>query len=118
MKPQNSPKFNVKRVKEFSDWVDTLDPAKLAMVLDREKNMEKGTFGDWKSVGEGVCEARIPSGGGLRIYYVKAGNTLVLLLHGGDKGSQEQDIKEAKAVLSRLKKRSEAIKKREREKNS
>lgn len=117
MKPQTTPKFKVKRVKEFSDWLDTLGPAKLAMVLDREKNMEKGTFGDWKSVGDGVCEARILGGGGLRIYYVKAGSTLVLLLHGGDKGSQDQDIKEAKAVLSRLKKRSEAIqKKRESEK--
>lgn len=118
MKPQDAPKFKVKRVKEFNDWVDTLDPAKLAIVLDREKNMEKGAFGDWKSVGDGVCEARILGGGGLRIYYVKAGSTLVLLLHGGDKGSQVQDIKDAKAVLSRLKKRSEAIKRRESKKKS
>jgi putative addiction module killer protein len=116
MKTYNGPKFKVRRVKEFSDWVDTLDPVELAIVLEREKNMEKGTFGDWKSVGDGVCEARIPIGSGLRLYYVKAGSTLVLLLHGGDKGSQNRDIKEAKAVLGRLKKRRDAIKNRESEK--
>ena len=110
MKTHNGPNFKIRRVKEFSDWVDTLDPVKLAIVLEREKNMEKGTFGDWKSVGDGVCEARIPVGAGLRLYYVKAGNTLVLLLHGGDKGSQDRDIKEEKAVLGRLKKRRDAIK--------
>ena len=58
MNPNTPPKFKVKRVKAFSDWVDTLDLTKLAMVLDREKNMETGSFGDWKSVGDGVCEAR------------------------------------------------------------
>ena len=115
MKTHNDPKFNVRRVNEFSDWVDTLDPVQLAIVLEREKNMEKGTFGDWKPVGDGVCEARIPIGAGLRLYYVKAVSTLVLLLHGGDKGSQDRDIKEAKAVLGRLKKRRDAIKKQESE---
>jgi putative addiction module killer protein len=114
---QNRQKFRVKRVKEFSDWLDTLDPVKLAVVLEREKNMEKGTFGDWKSVGEGVCEARIHVGAGVRIYYVKVSNMLVLLLHGGDKGSQDRDIRDAKNVLSRLKKRGEVMKKRAREKN-
>jgi len=118
MNPLDKPKFQVKRVKEFSEWVDTLDPAKLALVLDREKKMEKGVLGDWKSVGEGVCEARILGGGGLRIYYVTVGTTLILLLHGGGKGSQDRDINEAKSVLKRLKIRREAIKKRDSEKKS
>lgn len=111
MKSQNKPNFIVKRVREFGDWVATLDPAKLATVLDHEKNMRKGTFGDWKSVGDGICESRIFCGGGVRIYYVKVGDTLVLLLHGGAKSSQSQDIKDAKAILNRLKKRSKDIKK-------
>lgn len=46
MKTDNGLKFKIRRVKEFSDWVDTLEPIKLAIVLEREKNMEKGTFGD------------------------------------------------------------------------
>lgn len=80
--------------------------------------MAMGSFGDWKSVGDGICEARIHVGGGLRIYYVKAGNTLVLLLYGGGKGSQAQDIKDAKDVLNRLKARGEAIKRRGSEQKS
>jgi len=52
--------------------------------------------GDWKSVGEGVRELRIPTGKGYRVYYAWHGEVIILLLCGGDKSSQINDIKKAR----------------------
>jgi putative addiction module killer protein len=65
--------------------------ARLARIRD-------GNFGDHKSVGEGVSELRIPKGPGLRVYYGLEGDTLVVLLGGGDKSTQEKDIREAQEL--------------------
>lgn len=54
-----------------------------------------GNFGDWKSIEGGVFELRIDLGAGLRVYFSRVGNTLIVLLGGGDKSSQERDIKKA-----------------------
>ncbi|MDX1972308.1 MAG: type II toxin-antitoxin system RelE/ParE family toxin [Candidatus Sumerlaeia bacterium] len=54
-----------------------------------------GNFGDHKSVGGGVQELRMTFGGGYRVYFGEDGNTLVVLLCGGDKKSQSHDIKQA-----------------------
>ena len=51
-----------------------------------------------KPVGEGVSELRIPYGPGFRVYFVQRGAVLVILLSGGDKGSQDRDIRKAKAL--------------------
>jgi putative addiction module killer protein len=59
-----------------------------------------GNMGDSKSVGEGVYEARIAYGPGYRIYYAQGGETMVLLLCGGDKGTQRRDIELAKRYLA------------------
>lgn len=56
---------------------------------------EAGNFGDTKSVREGVCEIRIDYGPGYRLYYMQAGPVIVVLLAGGDKSTQEADIKRA-----------------------
>ncbi len=58
--------------------------------------MTFGTFGDWKSVGEGVCELRIHFGAGYRVYFGRDGNTVVILLCGGEKRSQDGDVRRAK----------------------
>jgi putative addiction module killer protein len=57
--------------------------------------MANGNFGDVKPVGEGVWEARIDWGPGYRIYYAQAGQSLILLLLGGDKRKQQADIEKA-----------------------
>jgi putative addiction module killer protein len=64
-----------------------------------EKRLQRvkfGNLGDYRSVGEGVCELKIDYGPGYRIYFGQIGLTIVLLLCGGDKSTQEQDILRAK----------------------
>ena len=64
--------------------------------------MQPGLMGDVKPVGEGVSEARLDVGPGYRLYFVQRGKALVLLLSGGDKGSQAKDIKRAKEMAALL----------------
>jgi putative addiction module killer protein len=59
-----------------------------------------GNFGDVEPVGEGVSELRIHVGPGYRVYFMRRGAAIVLLLCGGDKGSQSRDIARAKAMAS------------------
>ena len=66
------------------------------MVLARVDRLAFGTFGDWKPVGEGVCELRIHFGAGYRVYFGRDGKAVVILLCGGEKRSQDTDIKRAK----------------------
>ena len=80
----------------FSEWRAALRDgqakAKIRIRLDRVKT---GNLGDYRSVGEGVCELRIDYGPGYRIYFGQIGSTIVLLLCGGDKSTQQQDIRKA-----------------------
>lgn len=59
------------------------------------RSAEGRLLGDWKSVGEGVCELRIDHGPGCRVYYAQDGKQLVLLLYGGNKRTQAKDIERA-----------------------
>ena len=68
--------------------------------LDR---VELGNFGTAKPLGDGVCELKIDHGPGYRIYYAMNGKTVVLLLIGGDKSTQQKDIETAKAYWKRQK---------------
>jgi putative addiction module killer protein len=78
------------------DWLDELrDLRARVAILRRIDRVELGNFGDHKSVGGGVSELRIDVGPGYRVYYAQAGNTLVLLLLGGDKRGQQGDIERA-----------------------
>lgn len=64
--------------------------------------MQAGNFGDVKPVGESVYELRLAFGPGYRVYYARRGERLILLLCGGDKGSQSRDIVRAKQIASEL----------------
>jgi putative addiction module killer protein len=66
---------------------------KIEQRLDR---LRLGNLGNFRSVGEGVCELKIDYGPGYRVYFGQVGTTIVLLLCGGDKSTQDRDIRKAK----------------------
>lgn len=82
----------------FRDWLEGLrDRQARARIRVRLNRIRLGNFGDCKSVGRGVSELRIPHGPGYRVYFGRQGNTVVILLYGGDKRTQSQDIALAQA---------------------
>lgn len=91
----------------LTQWLDGLRDGQVrARIVARLDRLQVGLFGDWKSVGAGVCELRIDHGPGYRVYYGKEGTTLVLLLCGGDKATQAKDIENAHAYWKDYKARS------------
>ena len=81
----------------FRQWIHSLkDIEARARVRIRLNRIRLGNFGDCRSVGDGVQELRIPYGPGYRVYFGKAGRTIVILLCGGDKKTQNKDIQKAK----------------------
>lgn len=87
----------------FEDWLSSIkDKSSRARILNRIDRVKLGNFGDCRSVGSGVYELRIQFGPGYRVYFGLSGERLVILLCGGDKGSQVDDIHRAKRMwLSR-----------------
>ena len=80
----------------FEHWLEGLrDRRAAARIITRIDRLQLGLFGDVKPVGEGVSEMRIDYGPGYRIYFVRRGRELVVLLAGGDKRSQSRDIEKA-----------------------
>ena len=91
------------RTPEFDDWLRALrDPVGKARILARLRSASLGNFGDCEPVGAGVSEMRIHAGPGYRVYYGRRGRTVYLLLCGGDKSSQQRDIRQAKELWKQL----------------
>lgn len=92
----------------FRDWLaDLADRMARARILARVGRMAGGNFGDCKPLAGGVWELRIDHGPGYRVYYAKAGARIVLLLVGGDKRRQQQDIETALAYWQDWQERNE-----------
>lgn len=80
----------------FAQWLQGLrDRDARARILVRLNRIRLGNFGDCKSVGNGVMEFRLPFGPGYRVYYAREAQSVVLLLCGGDKGTQRTDVDRA-----------------------
>lgn len=80
----------------FRDWLGQLDKAVAARIQARIYRFELGNLGDVKSVGCGVFEARFDFGSGYRLYFGKEGAALIILLLGGSKSTQSQDVRKAR----------------------
>lgn len=81
----------------FEEWFDALkDVNAQAKIVSRLNRITDGNLGDYRSVGEGVCELKINYGPGYRIYFGQIGMTIVILICGGDKSTQDRDIRQAK----------------------
>ena len=93
----------------FAAWLDGLrDRQARARIKKRLDRVELGNLGDVKPVGEGVSELRVDYGPGYRIYFAQVGTTIVVLLCGGDKSSQRQDILKAKQYWTDFQQRQDA----------
>ncbi|ATC34403.1 hypothetical protein CA606_19840 [Caulobacter vibrioides] len=87
----------------FRAWRAGLRDAKGRRAIStRLARLAQGLFGDFRTVGEGVGELRIHVGPGYRLYFVRRGDVLIILLHGGDKGAQARDIEKAKMIARSL----------------
>lgn len=84
---------------DFRDWLNGLRDRKARLRIDVQlKRLASGNAADSKSVGNGVQELRLHFGPGYRVYYIWRDDILVILLNGGDKGSQARDIARAKQL--------------------
>ncbi len=88
----------------FLDWLRSLrDLTGRAAIEKRIDRLELGNAGDVAPIGSGVSEMRIHVGPGYRVYFVQRGKTVVVLLCGGDKGSQFRDIVRARELAAEVK---------------
>lgn len=93
--------FDLKQTEIFRRWRTKLkDERAKALIASRLNRLAYGHFGDVAPVGNGVSELRIHYGPGYRIYIQKRGNTLIVLLCGGNKTTQERDIETAKILAN------------------
>ena len=95
--------FEVRKTEGYAKWLDSLQDARArARVLVRIERLAAGNPGDVRPVGEGVSELRIDYGPGYRVYYKKQGRRIVVLLAGGDKRTQSDDVKTALRLARNL----------------
>ena len=91
--------MELKQTEVFEKWETSVSDKKVrAIIAARLYRLANGLAGDVQSVGEGISELRIHCGAGYRIYFKKVGKAIIVLLCGGDKNTQKQDIKLAKEL--------------------
>ncbi len=95
--------IEVRQTDLFKDWFAGLrDAGAKRRIAQRIVRVQSGLLGDLKSVGEGVSELRVDYGPGYRVYFVRWGAEVIILLCGGDKRTQERDISRAKALAAEV----------------
>ncbi len=91
--------FTLETTEQFDQWLKKLrNPIAKRAVITRLLRLEQGHFGDIDNVGDGVFELRIHVNVGIRVYAIQKGDTLILVLAGGDKSTQTKDIEKAKQL--------------------
>jgi putative addiction module killer protein len=95
--------IQIRKTKSFVKWLNGLSDIRArSRILVRIERLASGNPGDIKPVGEGVSELRIDYGPDYRVYFVKRGQEMIILLAGGDKGTQVKDIKTAIRLAQNL----------------
>jgi len=91
--------FEIIKTETFERWLRGLkDRSAVARINARIRRLSMGNLGDAKMLPGGVCEARIDYGPGYRLYFIRRGPVVLVLLAGGDKRSQSRDIDRALAI--------------------
>ena len=95
--------IEIRQTEAYARWFDGLrDSRARARVNVRIRRLSLGNPGDVRPVGQGVSELKIDYGPGYRVYFVQRGAALIILLTGGDKRTQDQDIQKAIKMVSEL----------------
>ncbi|GHU48313.1 addiction module antitoxin RelB [Spirochaetia bacterium] len=93
--------MKIRKTKVYKKWVKKLrDNNARYRIFARLERLSQGHLGDCKPIGEGLTEMRIDYGPGYRIYYKDTGKEIIILLCGGDKSTQQEDIEEAKLLAT------------------
>jgi len=96
--------YTIEQTETFAVWFRKLrDVQAKAAIVRRLDRAAAGNLGDVKSVGDGVFEMRLMQGAGYRLYFSRRAQTIVLLLCGGTKASQQQDIESARKLAGEVK---------------
>ncbi len=98
--------YFIEKTNEFDKWLRKLKDLKArAKILFRIQKLESdGHFGDSKPIGDGISELRVNFAKGYRVYFKEKDGKIIVLLIGGDKSSQQKDIKKAKEIWDKLNK--------------
>jgi len=95
--------LEVRQTSLYSEWFADLKDRTAKVRIDiRIRRLSLGNPGDVKPVGEGVSEMRVDHGPGYRVYFIQKADVYIVLLAGGDKSTQEKDIRNAKALAREL----------------
>ncbi len=95
--------IEIRRTQVYQDFIDGLRDAEVRIKINaRIFRLANGNAGDVAPVGEGISELRLHFGPGYRVYFKQRGKVLIILLCGGDKATQDRDIKRAKQLADDL----------------
>jgi putative addiction module killer protein len=95
--------FTVLQTEEFVAWVDDLkDKRAQVRIAARLRQVEAGNLGDWQPIEGDVSELRVHYGPGYRLYFVRRGRVVVVMLNAGDKSTQKRDIRRALKLAAEL----------------
>lgn len=96
--------IQIQQTESYAKWFAGLRDRVARVRIDiRIRRLSLGNVGDTKPVGEGISELRIDHGPGYRIYFIQRGAVVIVLLAGGDKSTQDKDIRTSKALARDLK---------------
>ncbi|OWK96957.1 hypothetical protein AP75_13765 [Kaistella haifensis DSM 19056] len=98
--------YFIEKTNEFDKWFKKLKDlrAKAKILFRIQKLQDEEHFGEWKPIGDGINELKINYAKGYRIYFKETDGKIIILLIGGDKSTQEQDIKKAKYIWKKIEK--------------
>ncbi len=96
--------IQIQQTETYAKWFAGLrDRVARARIDIRIRRLSLGNAGDAKPVGEGISEMRVDHGPGYRVYFIQRGEVVIVLLAGGNKSTQDRDIRNAKALAKDLK---------------
>ena len=95
--------YTVRQTEEFVAWLDDLkDKRAQVRIVARLRQAESGSLGDWQPVEGEVSEMRVHFGPGYRLYFIRRGRVIVVMLNAGDKSTQKRDIRRALVLATEL----------------